>query len=434
MTAQTQVGMEGRSRWLRLAHIVWVSLVTLAVLLFLLGIPPRYAELVTTCNSTPSVECRSRQFSDEQANALEASGFSLAARAAFILFGSVIIALTSVITALVLFWRRSDDWVALLISLAFVAFNTDVTTIALEAVQPFWHLPVTLLSSIGSAAFPIIFYIFPDGRFVPRWTRYVLIVWVAVLTFGAFSTFIPGLPADVASAVGTVAWLGMFSGSVAAQIYRYFAVADRVQRQQTKWIVVGIALVVLIGIGSIIVEQIVQPAQQGVGVTLGFDLFNTFVNISIGVGIPLTFGIAILRYRLWDIDFLISRTVTYGLVTGLLLLVFFGSVILLQRIFVSLTGVSQNELANVLSTLAIAALFVPLRNRVQSTIDRRFNRKKYNAQQVLQDFAMTMQDETDLEKLTARLMEVVNETMQPTSVSLWLNADDNTGKRGNLLG
>lgn len=86
----------------------------------------------------------------------------------------------------------------------------------------------------------------------------------------------------------------------------------------------------------------------------------------------------------------------------------------------SLTGVSQNELANVLSTLAIAALFVPLRNRVQSTIDRRFNRKKYDAQQVLQDFAMTLQDETDLEKLTARLMDVVNETMQPRTVSLWL--------------
>lgn len=147
-------------------------------------------------------------------------------------------------------------------------------------------------------------------------------VWVAVLTFGAFSAFIPGLPADVAAGLGTVAWLAMFSGSVAAQIYRYVAVANRVQRQQTKWIVVGIALVVIIGIGSIIVEQIVQPAQQGVGVTLAFDLFNTFVNISIGVGIPLTFGIAILRYRLWDIDFLISRTVTYGLVTGLLLIVF----------------------------------------------------------------------------------------------------------------
>src|SRR5581483_4269991 len=121
-----------------------------------------------------------------------------------------------------------------------------------------------------------------------------------------------------------------------------------------------------------------------------------------------------------DIDFLIRRTLTYSIVTALLLMVYFASVILLQQAVATVTGSQQNELVTVLSTLAIAALFVPLRNRIQNAIDRRFNRQRYDAQKVLNQFATTVRDETDLEKLTGSLIDVVNETMQPRSVSLWL--------------
>jgi hypothetical protein len=139
-------------------------------------------------------------------------------------------------------------------------------------------------------------------------------------------------------------------------------------------------------------------------------LFNIFFPVSV--------AIAMVRYRLWDIDILIRRTATYALVSSLLIAVFFGSIIVLQQLFATVTGARQNELVTVLSTLAIAALFVPLRNRIQQEIDQRFNRKKYDAQQVLQKFSQTVRDETDLETLTARLM---HETMQPRSVSVWLN-------------
>jgi hypothetical protein len=138
--------------------------------------------------------------------------------------------------------------------------------------------------------------------------------------------------------------------------------------------------------------------------------------------LPICVAISILRYRLWDIDLLVRRTVTYAIVVGCLLVVYFASVILLQRIFVGIAG-EQPEFITVLSTLAIAALFVPLRNRIQDAIDKRFNRNKYDAQQVLEHFAERVRDETDLDKLTTELVHVVQETMQPKSVSLWLKKE-----------
>jgi hypothetical protein len=141
-----------------------------------------------------------------------------------------------------------------------------------------------------------------------------------------------------------------------------------------------------------------------------------------GEAVPIAIGIAILRYRLYDIDLLINRTLVYGSLTAMLVVLYFGGIVVLQRLFVLLTG-EQSTLAVVASTLLIAALFTPLRRRIQSFIDRRFYRRKYDARKTLEAFSVKLRDETNLDALSEDLVGVVRETMQPAHVALWLRPE-----------
>jgi hypothetical protein len=139
---------------------------------------------------------------------------------------------------------------------------------------------------------------------------------------------------------------------------------------------------------------------------------------------PLSFAIAILRYRLWDIDILINRALVYTVLTGSLVLIYFASVIMLQNAFRVLTGEGQPEVVTVVSTLGIAAVFVPLRRRVQAEIDRRFYRQKYDAAVTLATFSARLREEVNLNELSDQLILVVQTTMQPESISLWLKPNE----------
>jgi hypothetical protein len=140
------------------------------------------------------------------------------------------------------------------------------------------------------------------------------------------------------------------------------------------------------------------------------------------VGFPISIGIAMVRYRLYEIDHIINRTLVYGSLTATLAALYFGAIVVLQRLFVILTG-QQSALAVVASTLLIAALFTPLRRSIQSFIDRRFYRRKYGARKTLETFSAQLRDETDLDALSDDLVEMVRETMQPAQVSLWLRPE-----------
>lgn len=148
-------------------------------------------------------------------------------------------------------------------------------------------------------------------------------------------------------------------------------------------------------------------------------MIQNFVFECVLLLIPLSIGFSILRYRLYDIDLLINRTLVYGTLTALLALVYFGLIFGLQFLLRGIIS-QNNSIAIVISTLAIAALFQPLRHRIQSIIDRRFYRRKYDAAKVVEAFSATLRNEVDLDQLSKHLVSVVQETMQPAHVSLWL--------------
>jgi len=274
-----------------------------------------------------------------------------------------------------------------------------------------------------------LFLLFPDGRLTsPLWR---LVAWAVVIgsTVSALGRALgPGPlesyssihnPVGVGNAVGNfLQMLGWYGDtvvglscivSVLSPVLRLRRARGQ-ERQQLKWFVFAIALAVAGFVTSYV-------WQEGIVNNVAWFMFILGIML-----LPLATAIAILRYRLYDIDVVINRTLVYGPLTATLVALYFGGVVLLQRLFVGLTG-ERSTLAVVASTLLIAALFNPLRRRVQGVVDRRFYRRKYDARKTLEDFSAKLRDETDLDALSDDLVGVVRETMQPAHVSLWLRPD-----------
>ncbi len=267
--------------------------------------------------------------------------------------------------------------------------------------------------------------LFPEGRFLSRgWGWFVgvplaifaLSMWMGAAvetpmssSFQMPNPFISVHPAAFYAFVFSLGTLAMPLAALAVLISAVvrFRRSQGQEHQQMKWLMYGVAVMAFLTVAGL-----------GIYFGLGQNFGALMVNVAV-IGPALGVGVALLRHRLYDIDILIRRTLQYTLLTALLALVYFGTILVLQTLFDSLTD-RQSPVVIVLSTLLIAALFTPLRHRVQDVIDRRFFRKKYDATQVLATFAVTARDETDLDKLTGELGRVVHETMQPESVGIWL--------------
>jgi len=278
---------------------------------------------------------------------------------------------------------------------------------------------------------PIMFImlLFPTGRpLTPRWswiTRFgigIIVLFAAMITFA--ETLAPGSDAaiwQVPNPIGFLSaeWIDTVVGPFlilfplwillcAISLTMRFRRAKAAERAQIKWLFYATAIFILFYLPSFF-GNTYQQAN---------NLWNLLLPIGMAT-FPIAIAIAILRYQLYDIDIIIRRTIQYAILTGLLALVYFGSVVLLQSLVENLTG-TQSPIVIVISTLSIAALFTPLRSRVQDFIDRRFYRRKYDAEQALAQFAATARDEIELDQLTAALFEVVQQTIQPEKITLWL--------------
>jgi hypothetical protein len=322
-----------------------------------------------------------------------------------------------------IFWRKIDDRLAFGFSLVLVIFGAlNAINLSVE-IHPALELLDSLFSFVAFLTFFAYFYVFPNGRFVPRWTRWMVIAWALYLAALFFSPEdSPFYPATWPLPLTMVFVVALFGSMVFAQVYRYRRVSGSGERQQTKWVVFGLtAAIVGVFFGSFAAVVFGEVYRPGAPRVL-YALFELTVNNFSLLLIPLSIGIAILRYRLWDIDIIIKRTLVYGSLTATLIALYFGAIVVLQRLFVILTG-QKSTLAVVASTLVIAALFNPLRRRIKEFIDRSFYRRRYDTRKTLEAFSTMMRDETDLDALKGDLVGVVRETMQPEHVSLWLHPD-----------
>jgi hypothetical protein len=223
---------------------------------------------------------------------------------------------------------------------------------------------------------------------------------------------------------GLVVWLSILIFSPAlvlvlvSPVLRYRR-GSRLERQQIKWLALFGGIVFAYTILGFIAYPLITGGQM---MSRENNLSSLLFFIFIGLFPPLAIGVAVLRYRLWDIDLFIRRTLVYSILTVILTLIYFGSVISLQELSQLITRQHESQIATVLSTLVIVALFTPLRRRIQARVDHRFYRQKYNAEQVLAAFSATLREEVDLDHLTISILEVAEETMKPVHVSIWLGA------------
>ena len=402
-------------RWIALT--IWV-LISLAYLIFFLAdLRMDFAQLQIPCTGA---DCNYLAISQAEVDVLENQGLTSRTYSG-IMNGATLLAVTaSWLLAGLILWQQGASQIGWSVSLALIvmpiAIISDADNLAVS--YPGYFIPSVILSLLGTFISVLFLYLFPNGRFYPRWASVPFITTFLVFTiysleFNALIT-LPSLFIQIGSFV--LMALSFLAGGF--QILRYQKDSTSLERQQTKWMLLGIMILIL----SVPVWFLffggglnIPPGQPRLLATIS-GWFSIMFAIS---ALPVTMAIAIMRYRLWDIDLIIRRTLRYSVLTGLLALTYFGSIIVLQSLFTAVTG-QQSAVVIVISTLAIAALFFPLRQRVQDFIDRRFYRKKYDAAKTLAEFAATCRDETDLDKLTARLVEVVEETMQPESVNLWL--------------
>src|SRR5579859_254539 len=351
-----------RGGWLWAARGLALGLALLTAWLFFASIPANYSFLRVVCDSAA---CRGVHLSSNDARALQGLGLSPDSYALYFSLVFVVVALTFSGSAAVLVLRRSDDWLVLFVALMLLMFGTFTLTGAARGLalqQAAWRIPTSLMAWFGEVSIMAFFFIFPTGRLVPRWAWVILVLWAAIQ---GLHDLWPGSPLDIASRnVGLYALLfvGGIVGGLAAQVYRYFRRSGRAQRQQTKWVVLGVTLAVAGFVASNTVAFFVPPAQQNL--LLGALIFTC--QIAFVLLLPLSIVVAVLRYRLWDVDPIINRVLVYGALTAIVVALYAGIVGGLGALFQA----RGNLAMSVLATGVAAVLFEPLRGRLQSGVNR----------------------------------------------------------------
>src|SRR3989440_3383811 len=419
---------------LYLARVLWILFALSNLMSLPFGIQAYYSQIFATGRSVPAV---ARALSQMHLTAAQA------AVAFIVIFG--LASLVFLVIGALIFWRlwgTSRERLGLLTSFIFITIGFTGITGVFEgetvSSNPFLQLAFVISEMSFFVLFPCLaafLLTFPNGRFTPHWSWLLILLWLGQFAFFMVST--TGMFADATDSLLVGVVLVTWGSTLSIQVYRYMRLYTYSERQQTKWLVFGLASGLLLTAASTILSHLLpQLSRPDSPYQL---LMNNLGGLLLFLPLSLSIGIALLRYRLYDIDRIINRTLVYGTLTLTLTAVYVGLAIVLQAL---LRGVINegSSVAIVISTLAIATLFQPLRHRLQKSIDRRFYRSKYDAAKIIEAFSARLRSEVDLEQLREELLAAVQETMQPAHVSLWVRPteparkDQTTGISSALLG
>lgn len=401
-------------RWQRLVQGAWIMLALALLLIFVVNLPIFFQYARTICTLPDAGGCPTYQLTPAYAHIFDRLRFSIAFVQSFLAALCVAVSVVYWLLGLLIFWRKSQEPIGLLVSLllvlfgstGFIGFNLTVQS------PPLFQLLAQIITHwLMWPALLVFVFTFPTGRFTPRWT------WAAFIPF-----FVVAILATLPNPTFQLPVVVIVLASllpVGVQVYRYVSVYDAVQRQQTRWFVFGLSIILLLIITQGIL-QVIAPVSNAAH--LWYQLVSGPIWLVPWTILALGVSFSILRYRLWDIDVIINRTLVYGSLTLLLGSLYVGLILALQALMQAVTGgLSEEPLVIVISTLVIAALFRPVRRRIQDFIDRRFYRRKYDAAKIMAAFSNTLRHEVELEQLREQLLAVVQETMQPAFVSLWIS-------------
>jgi signal transduction histidine kinase len=387
-------------RWLLLARGLWITLVVLTLTIFGASLPVYVAQLQTPCAGTA---CWYSQLTPGQVGALNSMGLSLGDYTAYM----VALTLASVVVCLVvstlIVWRRPDDRMALLVALLLVTFGPIIATSAVSASSSPWRVPNECLSFLALSLLVLVFLLFPSGQFVPHWMRWTPVLFLAGLVPTAFVA--PLMPNTLVEWLTYLVSLGVLVTVALLQLYRYRHVSSPLQRQQTKWVVFGLAVTVTVDL-IVTVPYLIFPVLASRSSL--YLLVHNVVFPFLPLFLPLSFGFAMLRYRLWEIDIIINRTLVYGTLTAIVI----GVYVLVVSILGTLLHTFGDFSIALLATGLVAVLFQPLRARLQRGVNRLMYGERDDPYAVLSRLASRLDATLAPESVLPTIVETVAQALK----------------------
>jgi len=383
-------------------RVAWALVASAVTITWAVAVAAQWKSLTSVCHRASS--CTNFQMDEATAHLLAAHGIQPEVYGVYTALGLALVWAVWCGLGGLIVWRRPREVGAVVSAFFMVLFPLFEIS--------FWFPSGNgsqLMGAVAFLALTMFYLLFPNGSFAPRWFRFVPI---ALIPLGLISNFLPWLLGPML--------LVFFLSVSGSQIYRFRMVSSWKERQQTKWTVAGLLVSILLFVAVAVVPFSVDPKVGYSGT--GYEVLTITLVPIVTTLIPLSVGAAIFRSGLWDIDRIINRALVYGVLSIALAVAYVGGVLGLEALFRLFIRGSAAP-AIVVSTLAIAALFGPLRRRIQDAIDRRFYRARYDTARILSAFGDRLRQEVDLMNLTQDMTSVVQETLRPEHVSIWLSGE-----------